>query len=63
VAQRKKIITEIAASVDAGTPNKWVDAEDFARVVNALKAYSWVGSLVSALEAKAATLPAAENGK
>lgn len=61
VTQRKEIIAEVAASVDAGTPKRRVDAEDFTQVIEVLEAHPWAALLVRALKAKVATLPAAED--
>jgi hypothetical protein len=59
--QRKEIIAEIAVSVDAGTPEMWVDAEDFTKAIEALEAHSCAAPLVRVLKAKVATLPATED--
>ena len=59
--QQEQIITEIAASVDAGIPKDWVDQEDFKGALNSLTAYKWAAPLLESLKAKAATLPEEED--
>jgi len=58
--QQDQLIVEITASVNAGTPNIWVDRDNFESAIDSLKAYTWAEPLVASLEAKAASLPAEE---
>lgn len=59
--QQEQIITEIAASVDAGIPKDGVDQDDFEGALDSLKAFTWAEPLLESLKAKAATLPKEED--
>lgn len=59
--QQEQIITEIAASVDAGIPKDWVDQDDFEGALDSLTAYTWAAPLLESLKAKAATLTEEED--
>jgi len=58
--QQDQLISEIAASVDAGIPKDWIDRDDFENAIDTVKAYTWTAPLVTSLEAKAALLPTEE---
>ena len=51
-ASRDDVIAQIVASVEAGTPRRWVLWDDFASVLESLKARQWAEPLVRSLEAK-----------
>ena len=59
--QQEKIIAEIAASVDVGTPKDWVDQDDFEGPLDSLNAYTWAAPLLEHLKTKAAALPKEED--
>lgn len=50
--QRDELIAEIVASINAGTPRSWLWRDDFDRMLETLKAYTWSEILVRNLEAK-----------
>ncbi|MCK9303767.1 MAG: hypothetical protein M0P27_00030 [Bacteroidales bacterium] len=59
--QQEQIITEIAASVDVGTPKDRVDQDDFEGPLDSVNAYTWAAPLLESLKAKAAALPEEED--
>ena len=59
--QQDKIISQIAASVDAGNPKySWIDQDRFEDAINSLKDFPRTAPLVTSLKAKAASLPTEE---
>jgi hypothetical protein len=58
--QRKQLITDVALSVDSGTPKARTDQDDFGDAIDILEDYTWTSPLVKSLKAKAASLTVKE---
>ena len=50
--QRIKLVTKIADPVSKGTPEKWMDEDDFNDVISQLKKYGWSQPLTTELSKK-----------
>lgn len=61
-AQRNQIISEIATSVDAGTPKDWTGRHDFKSAIDMLKGRTWMKPLVASLLTQEASLQTEEEG-
>jgi hypothetical protein len=58
--QRKQLITDVALSVDSGTPKARADQDAFGDAIDILEDYTWTEPLVKSLKAKAASLKVKE---
>ncbi len=56
-SQRYNLVEEIVASVDVGTPKKWVYLDNFKEAIALMEPYEWANPLSESLKAKADSLP------